>query len=226
VVTDALLPRIAPRAGLLGAATIGVCAFLAAVAYRGTAGEAYSPLNHFVSELGEPGVSALGFVFNAGLIVGGLCFGAFLLGLGEARGGPLAAAYGVIGGIAGLAGALVGVFPVTQLQAHTLAAATYFNLGWISIALATLDVLLRPDPRFPGWLALPGFISVTLFLGFIAAYASRTQSGGNGLEPPTTRAGLDPVTIFEWLAVLGSLAWTALTAGAWARAERRRVEAA
>ena len=49
-----------------------------ALAYTGSKGQPYSPLNHWVSELGEVGVSELASVFNVGLIIGGLCFAVFM----------------------------------------------------------------------------------------------------------------------------------------------------
>jgi len=62
------------RLALLGLASAGVILFgvvIAAVPYRGHAGEAYSPLNHFISELGEVATSRLAWAFNLGIILGG-----------------------------------------------------------------------------------------------------------------------------------------------------------
>lgn len=63
--------------------------------YKGTKGQKYSFLNHFISELGEQGVSRFAWVFNLGMILAGVCiviaslsFGAALARvLGESRHG-------------------------------------------------------------------------------------------------------------------------------------------
>ena len=59
-----------PYLGWAGSLTILVCSLIAASVYRGKEGERYSITRHFVSELGEAGVSRLAQVFNAGLIAG------------------------------------------------------------------------------------------------------------------------------------------------------------
>ncbi len=67
--------RIGPGAGVLGAAAFAVSSLIAALVYSGTAGEGFSPLNHWVSELGEMSVSRLALLFNAGIFVGGISLG-------------------------------------------------------------------------------------------------------------------------------------------------------
>ena len=56
--------RLAIWAGLIGASVIAVGSVVTASPTRGSKGESYSPLNHFVSELGELAVSRLAVVFN------------------------------------------------------------------------------------------------------------------------------------------------------------------
>ncbi len=57
--------------GFAATGVLVVGALIPALSYRGKAGEPYSFLNHFISELGERGVSALAPVFNASLVLGG-----------------------------------------------------------------------------------------------------------------------------------------------------------
>jgi hypothetical membrane protein len=216
--------RWAPRVGMIGSAAIAVCSVVAAIAYRGADGELYSPLNHYVSELGELGVSSLAAIFNSGLIVGGVCFAAFIAGLGRTRGGVGGAVYAGVGVLSGVAGALVGVFPLNNLVTHTVVASSFFNLTWIAIALASVDIIVRPDPRFPARLAVVGFAAVAGFIGFIWAYAAGASGDGNGLEPQSSgRLSLDPSTILEWAAVIGVVIWTFWVAAAWERAARASV---
>src|SRR3989304_4746513 len=66
-------PIIFQILSLAGALSAILGSLTAAAAYRGRQGETYSLLNHFISELGEAGVSRLAWVFNLGLILCGLC---------------------------------------------------------------------------------------------------------------------------------------------------------
>jgi hypothetical membrane protein len=210
------LAWLAPRAGLIGPAAIAICSAIAAVAFRGTEGELYSPLNHYVSELGRLGVSSLAALFNAGLIVGGACFAAFMVGLGREQGGLGGTGYGTLGAIGGAAGLLVGVFPMGTPTLHVLAALLFFNVTWIAIALASVDLLVRPSPRLPARLGALGLAAVAPFIAFIWAYALLEPTGG--LEPTAVRPTVDPITTFEWLSIVGVVAWTASVAWSWERA--------
>ena len=220
MVNHGALERFAPRAGMLGSVVIGACSLIAALAYRGVDGEAYSPLNHFVSELGEPGVSALAPVFNAGLLVGGACFATWMVGLGAIRGGVIGWAFGLLGAVAGVAASLVGVFPLDQVEGHQAAAFTFFNLGWIAIILASVDILVHPDRRFPFRTGIAGLIAAAGFVGFIWAYAVASSGSSRTLEPVANRPDLDVVAAFEWAAILGTIAWTFIGGLAWVRAPR------
>ena len=160
----ALLARIAPWAGLFGAIAITSGSILAALVYRGTDGKSYSPLNHWVSELGQLGVSALAVFFNGALMLGGACLAIFMLGLAASRTGRLRYAYGPVGAISGIAGIFVGIQPMNYIGPHTIAAQTFFNLGWICVALASLDFIRRPESRFPRWLSVLGFVTVVAFI--------------------------------------------------------------
>ena len=215
--------RLAPAAGLLGSALIGTLSLIAALAYQGVVGEPYSPLNHFVSELGELGVSSLAAVFNLGLIAGGVCFAIFMIGLGRTRGGAWGAVYGALGAITGAAGALVGVFPANSGGPHLLAAATFFNLAWISIALVSTDILLRPDHRFPAGLAVIGFVAVVPFVSFLGAWLLSGTATSRGLQPAAARSAVDPVTALEWASIVAVLTWTTSVAVSWGRVPHRGV---
>jgi hypothetical membrane protein len=203
---------------MIGSAAIAACAVVAAIAYHGTAGEPFSPLNHYVSELGELGVSSLAVLFNSGLIVGGFAFAVFMVGLGRARGGIGGSAYASIGAVAGVAGAAVGVFPLNSLERHTIVTFFFFNLGWIAVALASVDILVRPDPRFRARIGAVGLVAVAAFVGFIWAYAIGGRTT-NGVPPDEIRPRVDVVTVFEWLAIAGIVVWTAIAGWEWHRAQ-------
>jgi hypothetical membrane protein len=69
--------------GLVSVAVILAGMLVAALPYRGYAGEGYSPLTHFISELGEIKASCLAWAFNLGLVVGGAGLAVFLLLLAD-----------------------------------------------------------------------------------------------------------------------------------------------
>ena len=83
-------------AGIAGVLAVLIGALIAGFAYRGKDGERYSPLNHFISELGEEGVSANAGWFNISLIVSGLCLLLACISLGRILPGTLARMAGVI----------------------------------------------------------------------------------------------------------------------------------
>ncbi len=216
---DRLLP---PLTAIVGAATFAVASVVTALAYTGTAGEAYSPFNHWVSELGQVGVSKLALLFNIGLIVAGWCFALFMVGFSHARRGALAWIYGAIGSIAGVAGAFVGYFPMNDLERHSFAALIFFALGVIAVGLASIDFIRRPDPRFPRWLARIGAATVVLFIGFLAV--TYPLLGADGLGAPEVREGVWMVAVLEWAVLMAILAWVFATGWTWWRARNAHVD--
>ena len=207
------LVRIGPGVGMAGSALFVLASLAAAVAYTGAAGQAYSPLNHWVSELGEVGVSSLAVVFNVGLVVGGLALAVFMTALGISRRTPLAWAYVPLGIISGVAGALVGVFPMNQIDIHRLVALTFFGLGWIAVGLASIDIWRRPDARFARWLPALGALTVALFLAFLAVYVPLLTYTGTGEGRPS----FSSATVLEWLVLLGMIGWVLVASLTWFR---------
>ena len=201
-----------PRAGLGGAIVFGGATLASALAYGGPGG-VYSPLNRWVSELGEVGVSSVGALFNAGLIVGGAAFAAFMGAFGLTRRGRLAAAAGVLGIVSGAFGVLVGVFPLGGGGPHRTVASGFFVLGAIAMALATADIARRPSAPFPRWLAWLGGLVVAAFAGSIVLTLTRGY-----IEVADPRPAVLAEPVVEWLAVVGILAWTGLASLTWLRA--------
>ena len=218
------LVQAAPVAGVVGALAIIGTALMAAALYVGSAGQRYSPLNHWISELGEVAVSQLAGLFNLGLIVGGACFVVFIVGLALARGGWLRWLYAPVGVLAGLSGIGVGVYPMDIAEPHIVAALGFFNLGWICVALASVDILLRPEPRFPRWLALIGAATVVAFLAFLSIYLPLVL--GPAQVVPAVRPDFRPVTLLQWTVLIGILGWVLAASVTWLRAADGRPEAA
>lgn len=208
--------RLAIGSGILGSLAIAVGSLVTALAYTGSNGQPYSPLNHFVSELGELAVSKLAVVFNTALIIGGVCFVVFMIGLATAGSGRLRYAYGLLGVIAGIGGALVGVFPMDYLRVHSLAALTFFLLGLVTVLLASIDFVRRADPRFHRWLSVLGGATVLAFAVFLVILFGTAD----GLTRPDQRVAVSPLTISEWLLIVDINLWVLLTALSWWRATR------
>jgi hypothetical membrane protein len=204
-----------PQIGFIGSAIFVVASVVAALAYTGTAGEGFSPLNHWVSELGELGVSSLAIVFNVGLIVGGLALALFMAALGRLRRSRLAWIYVPVGLVAGVSGALVGVFPMNNRDIHIVVALGFFVLGWVAVGLASLDIWRRPEPRFSRWLPALGAVTVALFLVFLSVYIPYLYTGTGGDRPAVSVA-----TVLEWLVLVGIIGWVLVASLTWWRYAR------
>jgi len=198
---------------MLGSAIFLLASLIAALAYSGTVGEAYSPLNHWVSELGEIGVSALAVVFNAGLIFGGLALAVFMSALGAVHRSRLAMVYVPVGIVAGVAGALVGIFPMNQIAIHRIVALTFFVLGCVAVGLASIDIKRGSDARFAAWIPYLGELTVAIFIVFLAVYIPDLMSTSTDAARPATSV----VTSLEWLVLVGIVGWVLAASFSWWR---------
>lgn len=199
------------RLALLGLASAGVVLLglaIAALAYRGRLGEAYSPLNHFISELGEISVSRLAWVVNLGIVVGGMGLGTFLLLLKSRLNGPFKATFGAAAMIAGVSGTLVGIFPMDYLSTHRIVSDVFFLTGGLVAGIFSLWLLTARRPHFTRWLLIPGAEVVVVFATFAAVYSTYHPADPDGpiLNRP---AGLWSVPALEWASLLSLLLWVA-----------------
>lgn len=202
---------LGPRAGLIGAVVFAAGSLVAALAFEGPNGR-YSPLSHWVSELGEVGLSSLGPALNVSLIVGGVGLAGFMAAFAASRGDAPASAAGLAGIASGILGALVGVFPAGGSDLHRPVSIGFFLLGAVTLAFASLDIARRPTRSLPGWLAAVGALVVAAFVGFIVVTLAR---GSGEIAEPRGVFLLEPA--LEWAAVGGILAWTAAASVTWAR---------
>jgi hypothetical membrane protein len=213
-VTSKLI-RYGPAAGFVGSAFFVVASVVAAAFYLGTQNEAFSPLNHWVSELGELGVSRMALVFNVGIFVGGLALALFFAAMGRSRQSRLATAYVLVGVVAGVSGALVGVFPMNNRGIHIVMALGFFVLGWVAVGLASFDIWRRPEPRFSRWLPALGAVTVAVFLLFLSIYIPYLYTGTGDDRPAFSIA-----TVLEWLVLFGIMGWVLLASVTWWRFAR------
>ncbi|OFW57498.1 MAG: hypothetical protein A2V52_06565 [Actinobacteria bacterium RBG_19FT_COMBO_54_7] len=178
-----------------------------AIAYRGRAGELFSPLNHFVSELGQPGVSRLSTIFNLCTIAGGLLLIIFMLGLGlylKSRPGYIASAIGIF---AAASAVLVGIYPINHGSTHTAVSVFFFYGAFVAIIITNLTIARDRSRRVSKWLIVPGFVSFALFaLLILAIQASATPTAV--LNPSlASRPNIWMIAVLEWLAVFSLIAW-------------------
>ncbi len=208
------LIALGPDLALLGVGLILLICLVAALAYSGPEGEAYSPLNHTVSELGERGVSELAPLFNVGLITSGALIALYLFGFVlrfNDRGGR---SVGVLGTAAGVAMALVGVFPVDDLQPHIVVAAVAFLLV-LATALSFAVWNLRggaPYPRWLGWFAAGIVVLVLVFL-VVPSVVQPEYTFEMDFTAEVPRPDVLLNSTLEWAVILSVWAWIAALAG-------------
>jgi len=185
---------------------------IAASSYVGKQNETYSFLNHFISELGEKGVSQFANIFNGGLILGGACISFFMLGLAMHIGNSWGLILGAIGLVTGVSATLVGVFPMNQLEIHTLIANTFFYGGLLVALGYTLYVLFSPEPRLPKITALTGGITMLAFAAFVWFLPAPLEDGQNIHEILKNRPEIWTLPILEWVVFLCVMVWIGSTA--------------
>ena len=191
------------KSGAAGAGIILTGSLVAALFYRGRLGEAYNPLNHFVSELGEVGISAAAWAFNGGLLIGGVLLMVFLVALGRRIGGWLGALFGAVGLACGVCGTAVGAVPMNDLLPHIFWARSFFNLGLGTMLFFSVIALLG-RPGLPRRLAIPGFVATAAFGAFLAIPQPTASAEGDILAAVTAmlnapRPAVWTPAIFEWL---------------------------
>jgi len=204
--------QIFPLFGILGTGLISLGIGTSTLRYHGKHGERFSLLNHFISELGEVGISPSAKLFNLGMILGGLTLLPYMIGLGfwfDSLAGWLGSATGVV---AVLAVAAVGIFPVNNLTAHTRAAMTYFRTGLVMVIFFALAIIFQPAGHKP----IPQAANVLSLLAFIA-YAAFLFLSGRRNDQDRVEA-LDPhmeserprillLPLLEWAVFFTTLLW-------------------
>lgn len=196
-----------------GTAVVILAVLYAALGYRGPRGERYSLLNHFISELGEMGVSRRAWSFNAGLIIGGLLLLPFVIRLGLVLDGVLGWMGMIFGAVAALGVTAVGLFPVNRYQAHIRAAMTFFRAGLGMVFFFGLAVLFQPatPTPVPKTAALLSLLAVLAFGSFLALpYFQKPENDPlETLDPESTpeRPRFWPLAFLEWLVFFATIFW-------------------
>jgi hypothetical membrane protein len=199
------------RRGLAGLGLGSIAVILAGVTaaallFQGFTGEAYSPLNHFISELGEISVSRFAWSYNLGIAAGGLGLGLFLILLSPALTGRFRGAFVAVSLVAGISGPLCGLFPMDYHSTHRLVSDVFFLTGGLVAAVFTVWLARVGAAGFPRWLILPGVLVVAVFATFITVYAT----GYHPTDPDAhivERASVWIVPSLEWASLLALLLW-------------------
>ncbi len=198
-----------------GMAVIAAGTTFSALRYRGKQGEKFSPLNHFISELGEIGVTPGARAFNLGLIFGGLLTLPYIVGLGIKFHSWLGW-LGMLAGLAATAGVIaVGFFPMNKLEPHVKAAQTFFRAGLVMMLLFGLAILFQPAdrrviPQAANVLSLLGFGAYANFLFMLKPRLPTTYgTPANSLDPTAVpdRPRVWVFPIMEWLVFFFTLLW-------------------
>jgi hypothetical membrane protein len=199
--------------GFTGTGLIVLAVLYPIFLYRGKHGERFSLLNHFISELGEVGVSRAARIFNAGLLLAGLVMLPYVIGLGMAFGSPLGWLGTAAGVVAVLGVAAVGVFPMNKIQPHTTAATTYFRAGLVMVFFFGLAIFFQPlgktsIPQAANLLSLLAFLAYGAFLA-LPLFRKKKETPSDNLDPEQEpeRPRVWAFPTLEWLVFFSTIAW-------------------
>jgi hypothetical membrane protein len=199
--------------GFVGTGLIILAVFYPTLVYRGKCGERYSLLNHFISELGEVGVSRAAWFFNTGLFLGGLVLLPYIISLGISFGSLLGWLGSSAGIVAVLGVAAVGIFPMNNLKPHAIAAMTYFRAGLVMVFFFGLAILFQPSgkssvPPTANLLSLLAFLAYGTFLT-LPRIRKKEQKPAELLDPEQTsdRPQVWALPALEWAVFFSTIAW-------------------
>ncbi|MBI1259607.1 MAG: DUF998 domain-containing protein [Chloroflexi bacterium] len=204
--------KLAYTAGFIGAGILSFGLAITGNAYTGVNGEPYSIFNHLISELGVTNVSRFWWLFSFSLVVGGICFGLHMIGVGLQFNGWFRWLTMIGGALVGIFGALVGFFPLDKnVVVHSTVATIFFLSGMIVVTAFTIYVATSKQTAFPKWMAIPGIPVVLCAGGFLLATLVTVASGGDAINPPvSTRSSFEPIMASEWGVIIFLLVWGGL----------------
>lgn len=201
------IQKVVSIAGIFGIIIISICSLTTALAYTGTAGESYSILNHYISELGQVGVSRYAQVFNTGLILSGICFSIFMFCLGLYYKSILGYIAGSVGAFASIAMSFVGIFPMNHLATHVMVANIFFYSGLLAILLFTILIFTDKKNILSKWLSIPGFIALGSFVYFVFEILNGPKKLNVLSTTDIVRPQIWINSIAEWSILITMLIW-------------------
>ncbi len=215
--------RLTALAGLLGPAVLITGCAVTALSFHGKKGEAYSLLNHFVSELGFVGVSKLAGVFNGCQTISGLLIAISMAGIGRHFQTRLACAGAVSGMVSSILCGLLGQIPMNDLVPHLVAAFSFFFSGLLTAGLFCLVIARDTAGKMPKWLLVPGLVVLASFAAFLAYPLIARQTPAEIIRLyHTARPDIWAIAILEWLVFITVMIWIILlSACLWLQGNRR-----
>jgi len=207
-----LFNKIRPEIwGFIGSGILLAFVLLSRIGYVGKAGEAYSFLNHYISELGQVGVSHLAPLFNTGLILGGFVTVVFVVGLGMYIKNTAAKIAMGVGVFSGIACSLVGFFPMNNLHTHTIVATCFFFGGMLTIAIFSAAILRQKEAKIPKLLSIAGVVAVGIFIAFLVDVFIFGHGAVHGpLGVGSVRPHIWMRTVLEWSVFFAIVGWILL----------------
>jgi hypothetical protein len=197
-------------AGIIGVTVVLLTTMAAALAYSGPDGSAYSILNRKISTLGKPEYSAWSTLFNWGLMVGGVLWTGFIIGLCLFVQHKAIAPVALTGIVMAAGIVLVGLCPVTKPQCHKLAAQLVFFGGVMTVLLFTAVLLFSHQDRLSKWLSVPSAIASIAFISFVLILHVRYENPVRVFikgPPGDERPYLWLPSLLEWLIFFAIIGW-------------------
>ena len=207
-----LFDKIRPETwGFIGCGILLAFVLSSRIGYVGTAGESYSFLNHYISELGQVGVSHLAPLFNTGLILGGFVSAVFMVGLGmyiKNTAARIAIGFGIF---ASISCSLVGFFPMNNLHTHTIVAECFFFGGMITAVIFSVAIARQKEAKISKLLSIAGVVVAGVFIAFLVdAFILSPGTGHEALGVGSTRPDIWWRTILEWSTFFAIIGWILL----------------
>jgi hypothetical membrane protein len=199
--------------GFSGTGLVTLVIICSALFYHGRQGECFSLRNHFISELGEVGISRAAWLFNLGLILSGLILLPYIISLGFVFTSPLGWLGTVLGLVAALAVSAVGIFPMNNLTSHSRAAMTYFRSGLVMIFFFGLAILFQPAgkqtiPQAANIFSLFAFAAYGAFLLRVSLKKTDQQSADTpDMQPEWERSPVSITACLEWAVFFSTILW-------------------
>jgi hypothetical membrane protein len=210
----ALLLLVYPYLAWGGTVIIVIGVAIASLSFQGRKGERYSLFNHFISELGEVGISKNAWAFNAGMISGGILFLPLMVGLGVRLNSVFGWLGTVFGLVAAISATLVGVFSMERLTPHRRAAMTFFRSGLLTVLFFTIAIFTQSGEQklIPLGVNIIGIIALASYSTFLLTVRNKMDKDENPnyiLDPQQQpdRPRVWRSAVLEWSIFFSTLIW-------------------
>lgn len=198
--------------GVGGSGIVIMAILYSAWIYRGKNQHRFSILNHFISELGEIGISKGALLFNTSLVIGGILLLPFIVHLGL-RFHSILGWLGVVGGVVTACGvSAVGIFPMNTLKPHGHAAMAFFRGGLLMVFFFGLAILLQPAGHFvvPRETAILSLVALASFGSFLYLLTrKRDKPIQDSLDPQVVpeQPRFWTLAFLEWMVFFSTIFW-------------------